>query len=84
MPGDFTWADFLAGFQEAGQAAISTFGVLSAIAVGVFCVAWFVVALAIAAGRPTPKVDIARERGDFDDIDWDFPEITHRTHRRGR
>lgn len=96
MPGDFTWADFLAGFQEGGQAAISLVGVLAAVAVVAFCAAWFVLALCAAAARADRALEVAREREaraanggaipDFDiqvDDDWsDWPETTHRTHRR--
>lgn len=96
MPGGFTIHDFLAGFQEGGQAAISLGGVLAAVAVVAFCTAWFVVSLCVAAARADRALEIARERKtratnggaipDFDikvDDDWSaWPETTHRTHRR--
>lgn len=90
MPGGFTWADVLAGFQAGGQAAISTAGLAVGIVVFVFCLGLIVFGLCASAGQADRAIDRMRadraDQGgavrDFDDIDWDFPETTDLTHRR--
>jgi hypothetical protein len=60
MPGDFTIYDFLAGYQEAGQAFLAVAEIVAAIGVvGVVCLGVFTWALAVAAGRADQALEMA-------------------------